>query len=246
MSDSEVDITWGAPAGYHGNQQPTSLVYALYWRDSNNADWINFATTTDLMHVTSGPHYLYENLEFKLVAVTSEGVVAEAKPVYPQQPQHIMQEPVEYPVPADSYDNLPMENNLYYNYEHEEELLPVQASVETVVHGSEDVDAEEGSGDVDQQIAQATASSSSSLITPDPYRRSFLLAMGGCVLLSLVVLFLVGLLLWSQRRFREVVVTRTAAFRSRTNSLRESFTRRKSPSKSTHFVIDMESQWPVV
>ena len=193
-----------------------------------------------MRHVTSGPHFLYENLEFKLVAVTREGVVAEARPAYPQD--HTQGPAIDYPVPADTYDNLPVYYNDYYQYE--EEFLPVQPSESAHIS---DAVAEEGSGDVDQPLTTAAPSSSSILPTPDPYKRSFLLAMGACVFLSLVVFFLVGLLVLNQRRFREVVITKTAAFRARSNSLRGSFTRgRKPPSPKEYFVIDMESNWPVL
>jgi len=84
VSESQLQLTWNAPR-YHGDGPSRALLYTLYWRDSDNPDWAQFATTTTLSHVVDGPHFLYEMLEFKLVAVTSEGLVAETRPLYPTQ-----------------------------------------------------------------------------------------------------------------------------------------------------------------
>ncbi len=59
------------------------VVYLVLWTDDNNLWWNHRTDTTQLHYIIEGPHFLYINLQHRILAVTHEGVVAEAFLPYP-------------------------------------------------------------------------------------------------------------------------------------------------------------------
>ncbi len=59
------------------------VVYLVLWTDDNNLWWNHRTDTTHLHYIIEGPHFLYINLLHRILAVTHEGVMAEANLPYP-------------------------------------------------------------------------------------------------------------------------------------------------------------------
>ncbi len=79
QDDSTLIAEWLRPA-----TDATDLVYLVLWTDDNNKWWHHITDTTQLHHVIERPaHFLYKNLQHRILAVGIDGVVAEVYLSYP-------------------------------------------------------------------------------------------------------------------------------------------------------------------
>ncbi len=79
QDESTLVAEWLRPA-----TDVTDLVYLVLWTDDNNKWWHHVTDTTQLHHVIERPaHFLYKNLQHRILAVGIDGVVAEVHLSYP-------------------------------------------------------------------------------------------------------------------------------------------------------------------